>query len=272
MSTWADESEGHLQPAPSSYTGERPKLNLKPRSQAAPTQTNKTSNSSIFGAAKPREEVLQSKGIDPKDVEKKVERKASIVRLTADQNRQVETLRTELTDLENKLREANENELPEEEYRVATETKRSELNALMKEFEEINLKDPPSVEQKRGDDQSKGVHQEKRKFERPSERRRRLEQQKREEGGHGGGYRHDGGGGEDAYSSFGGRERRGDGHGGGRGDGRGGGHNRRDNGGYNDRGRGSYNNRGSSGRSYNDYEGSGGRYNDDKYAGDRYNF
>ena len=31
MSTWADESEGHLQPAPSSYTGERPKLNLKPR-------------------------------------------------------------------------------------------------------------------------------------------------------------------------------------------------------------------------------------------------
>ena len=53
-------------------------------SQAAPTQTNKTSNSSIFGAAKPREEVLQSKGIDPKDVEKKVERKASIVRLTGE--------------------------------------------------------------------------------------------------------------------------------------------------------------------------------------------
>eukprot|EP00956_Cyclotella_meneghiniana_P016289 scaffold25630_cov78-Cyclotella_meneghiniana.AAC.15 len=88
MSTWADESEEHFQPAPSSHTGERPKLNLKPRSQAAPTQT-KTSNSSIFGAAKPREEVLQSKGIDPKDVEKKVERKASIVRLTGEKRAEV---------------------------------------------------------------------------------------------------------------------------------------------------------------------------------------
>ena len=56
---------------------------LKTYSQAAATSSTAAS-SSIFGAAKPREEVLQSKGIDPKAVEKRVEKKASIVRFTGE--------------------------------------------------------------------------------------------------------------------------------------------------------------------------------------------
>lgn len=208
--------------------------------------------------------------------------------ITAEQNKQVESLRAELTSIEEKLREANENELPEEEYRVAAEEKRSELNALMKEFAELNVKEGAKVEKEDGGGES-GSRGQPRKFERPSERRRRLEQQRREEGGHGGGggrggYHHGGGGhryndydnsGEDAYASFGGgRDRRGSGRGE-SGRGRGGGYNRdgyNDRGDYNDRGsRGSYSNRGG-GRSYNDDEGGGRRYNDDKYAGDRYNY
>eukprot|EP00970_Alexandrium_tamarense_P007805 scaffold1495_cov186-Alexandrium_tamarense.AAC.13 len=240
MSSWADASEDDLQPAPSSYTGERPRLQLKPRSAAAQDATSSSggggssSKSNPFGAAKPRELVLQSKGIDPSLVEKRIERKASIPRLTGewqcaegrgrligvlghqtDQNRQVENLRTELTTLEEQLREANENELPEEEYRSAAEEKRKELNDLMKEFTELNMNgggggDADAVEE-RGDGKKKeeGGGGERKTFERPSERRRRLEAKRREEGGgHGGGHGrryHDDeeGGGEDPYGEIG---------------------------------------------------------------------
>lgn len=78
----------------------------------------------------------------------------------ADQNRQVEALRAEVTSIEEKLREANENELPEEEYRVAAEEKRAELNDLMKEFQSINLKEGVEVE-----DQAKEEKKEQRHFE-----------------------------------------------------------------------------------------------------------
>ena len=193
--------------------------------------------------------------------------------LVAEQNRQVESLRAELTDFEEKLREANENELPEEEYRVAAEEKRTELNALMKQFEEVNLKEGVQEDKPKEDKPQ-------RKFERPSERRRRLEQQRRQEGGGGGGYHHGGGGryndeyeGEDPFASFGGRrDRRGSGRGrGGYNRDEGGGYNRSHGGGYNDRGgRGSYSGRGN--RSYDDHQGGGNRYNDDKYAGDRFNY
>ena len=50
-------------------------------------------------------------------------------------------MRTELSDIEEKLREANEMELPEEDLRVAAEEKRSELNLLVKGFHELNLKE-----------------------------------------------------------------------------------------------------------------------------------
>lgn len=86
--TWADESEEHLEPAPAEYSGSgaaRPRLQLKPRSKAAPQDSGAAGgggSSSIFGSAKPREAVLASKGIDPTLVDKRVERKASVARLT----------------------------------------------------------------------------------------------------------------------------------------------------------------------------------------------
>ncbi len=87
--TWADESEEQLEPAPAEYTGSsggsRPRLQLKPRSKAAPQDSGASGgSSSIFGSAKPREAVLASKGIDPTLVDKRVERKASVARLTGE--------------------------------------------------------------------------------------------------------------------------------------------------------------------------------------------
>ena len=86
--TWADESEEHLEPAPAEYSGSggRPRLQLKPRSKAAPQDSGAAGggSSSIFGSAKPREAVLASKGIDPTLVDKRVERKASVTRLTGE--------------------------------------------------------------------------------------------------------------------------------------------------------------------------------------------
>jgi hypothetical protein len=87
MNRWADESEEHLEPPPAENggSGVRPRLQLKPRSSKAAPQDSGSSgggSSSIFGAAKPREAVLASKGIDPTLVDKRVERKASVTRLT----------------------------------------------------------------------------------------------------------------------------------------------------------------------------------------------
>jgi pyruvate/2-oxoglutarate dehydrogenase complex dihydrolipoamide acyltransferase (E2) component len=57
---------------------------LKPRSQAAASAATHASagKSNPFGAAKPREEVLASKGIDPKLVEERIEKKAHAVHYT----------------------------------------------------------------------------------------------------------------------------------------------------------------------------------------------
>ena len=116
----------------------------------------------------------------------------------------MEALRKELTEVEEKLREANENELPEEEYRVAAEEKREELNKLMKDFAALNAKGGDDKPTESGD--TGGSKPERKHYERPSERRRRLEQKRREEGGgysYNKSYDHEGGGDDDAYKSFG---------------------------------------------------------------------
>lgn len=306
MSSWADASDDPVEPleqAPAEYTGGggvRPRLRLQKRSATASHDHSgggHGAKSNPFGAAKPREEVLASKGIDATLVDKRVERKASVPRLTAEQDKQVETLRAELTETEEKLREANEMELPEEDLRVAAEAKREELNELVKGFNEMNVKEVGTskrVERKeaspgKGHGGAPGGSPPQRKFERPSERRRRLEQQREGgDGGHGGSHRGGGGGGryneydneggegDDPYSSFGGARR---GGGGGHGGGGGGYHGDRGSQGHGGGG-GGYNDRGSrgGGGGYDDnkHGGGGGRHSnsnyDDKYAGDRYNY
>ena len=125
-----------------------------------------------------------------------------------EQEEEVEAVRAELTRAEDKLREANEMELPEETYRVACEQKKEELNDLMAKFAELNLK--KKKEKAEGGDGGDGPPRsnsasggQRRHYERPSERRRRLEEER------GGGYHNDyDGGAEDPFKSFGGRNRR----------------------------------------------------------------
>jgi hypothetical protein len=108
---------------------------------------------------------------------------------------EVEGLREELTEAEQKLRDANEMELPEEQYRVVVDKKRTELKELMETFTKLNLEKPSSsstVEKVETNGETTRP-----KFERPSERRKRLEEQH-------GGYEQGGGGGDEepAFSSF----------------------------------------------------------------------
>jgi len=95
MSSWADESED----PPASPRGgegsggggggppkERPRLQLKPRSaqgvSAAQQAASASAKSNPFGAAKPREQVLAEKGVDPKLVDSRIEKKAEVFHLT----------------------------------------------------------------------------------------------------------------------------------------------------------------------------------------------
>jgi predicted phage gp36 major capsid-like protein len=55
-----------------------------------------------------------------------------------DQEAQIEAVRSELTKAEDRFREANEKELPEELFRVQAEEKRNELNDLVAKFTKLN--------------------------------------------------------------------------------------------------------------------------------------
>lgn len=199
MSSWADQSDpSYNEPwsaASSSYQeqdsrgsthaapSQRKRLQLKPRSTKKPSESSGTSaasSSSPFGAAKPREEVLAQKGIDPKLVDERIQKKATPLRFTKEQEEELEILRAGLTKVEEELRDANERELPEEKFRVETERRRKELNEVMKNFQELNL-------QTQQEQLAEKANKPRQKFERPSERRRRLEQ----EGGGGGHHHHD---------------------------------------------------------------------------------
>jgi len=248
MSSWADESEdppasprGGEGSGAGAYGGgggggppkERPRLQLKPRSaqgvSAAQQAASASAKSNPFGAAKPREQVLAEKGVDPKLVDSRIEKKAEVSHLTKEQEEEVEAVRKELTEAEIKLREANEMELPEETYRVKYDEKKKELNGIVEKFSKMNLEKKKS-RGSAGEGGDSGATGQRLHYERPSERRKRLDEE-RGGGSDGGSYRRGGGGGyydndneedggDDAFKSFGGRTRRsgrGDGGGGGRG-------------------------------------------------------
>jgi rubredoxin len=125
--------------------------------KATDSASSATAKSNPFGAAKPRELVLQQKGVDPKAVDAKIDAKVTKPRLTKVQQEAVDALQAEIDakstdELTNKMKEllaSFKEEAEEKKKTAATE--------------------PPK------------------KFERPSERRARLEQEGRERGGGGGG-------------------------------------------------------------------------------------
>jgi hypothetical protein len=57
---------------------------------------------------------------------------------STEQEIEIGKVRLELTNMTNQLRHANENELPEEELRLAEDTKRKELNDLIAAFTMLN--------------------------------------------------------------------------------------------------------------------------------------
>ena len=90
----------------------RKKLILAPRSVGA-RSTPSAPSSSIFGGARSREEILKSKGLDVKDIERRIESKkeGSVLRLTRQQEEEVGEVRREIEEIKRKEREANENEV-----------------------------------------------------------------------------------------------------------------------------------------------------------------
>jgi hypothetical protein len=109
-------------------------------SQKATTSSSNShgGKSNPFGAAKPREQVLQQRGVDIQTLDDKFEKKSKSSSSSSQtqswssaQKAQVQAVRLELTRLEALWREANEKELPEEVYRQQAAAKRDELNQLL---------------------------------------------------------------------------------------------------------------------------------------------
>lgn len=135
------------------------KLQLKPRSvplvddsklpasPRTPRRRVKTlsSKGDPFGNAVPREQVLQSRGIDPALMDKRIDDKIRLSHnFTAQQDIELESVRGELAKLQADWTDAKEKELPEEELRLKVEAKRSELHDLMEKFSKMNARVPES--------------------------------------------------------------------------------------------------------------------------------
>jgi Plant specific eukaryotic initiation factor 4B len=91
-----------------------------------------------FGAAVPREEILLQRGIPVAAMDDKFERKAAVRHYTVEQDAELERVRRELEKIVEDLRNANEQELPEEAFRQAEQAKRRELNSLLEQFAMVN--------------------------------------------------------------------------------------------------------------------------------------
>ena len=119
---------------------------LKPRSARLPRQRQNSRSAlggggsdSLFGEARPREEILRQRGLDAQDLDRQYDRKAAPIHYTPDQEQRLEQVRAALELAAAALRDANENEMPEDEFRRAEEQQRKELNALLEEFAKTNL-------------------------------------------------------------------------------------------------------------------------------------
>jgi hypothetical protein len=125
-------------------------IQLKPRTVHASQevvksgrQRSSSAKGDPFGAAVPREQVLKNRGIDASAMDASIERKANVLHFTSEQEAEIEAVRLALTKAEKMLLDANENELPEETFRVQAEAKRRELNDLMAKFANVSVAAAP---------------------------------------------------------------------------------------------------------------------------------
>lgn len=135
-----DPTEGAGPAEPTERTG----LKLAPRGSTPASAPASSSKPNPFGTAKPREEVLIQKGVDPKEVEQKIEAKVVRPRFSKEQEEQLAQLQ-EGVDAETDP--------------AAAAAKKAELEEVVAKFKEAAITEKPAV----------------RKFERPSERVARLE-------------------------------------------------------------------------------------------------
>ena len=70
-----------------------------------------------------------------------MEKKATVVKLTKEQEARAEEVRKDLEGFENSLREAQESELPEADFRKQAEGKKKELTELLELTETMELTD-----------------------------------------------------------------------------------------------------------------------------------
>jgi hypothetical protein len=164
---------------------ERPRLKLQPKgsTSGASGGAARSAKSNPFGAARTREEVLASKGIDAKAIDAKLdERTKRAPRLTKQQEEEIEAATTEV-----KYEEAQVEKATTPEEKAAAEAKlaakKTEVDALAAKFKQANIdkeKRFAAKDAKAGKDGKPGRPQ----FVRPSERRRQREE---EQGGGGGG-------------------------------------------------------------------------------------
>ena len=179
----------------------RPRLKLKkrtkPKAAAAPAAA---ANSSIFGQARTREEILAAKGIDSSEIEKRVAAKTQrLPRMSKDEEETYDAIVQEIAFCNSEIEKAETEEAKvkaQEELAQKESQLKAHVDAIRKAIED-KLKAPKQAGRPR--------------FERPSERRRRLEESGR-------------GGGNDLGASFSNRRYGSGGGGGGGGGGYGGGY------------------------------------------------
>ncbi|KAH8050608.1 plant specific eukaryotic initiation factor 4B [Aureococcus anophagefferens] len=132
--------------SPEAVPAGRPKLMLKKRDPAAAAKAAAERSASAsgkpnpFGAARPREETLKAKGVDVKLMDKKIEAKTtSTTRMTRQQREEADQLSQAVREAEDALREANENEMPENALRETLAAKRKILNDFMEQVAAANM-------------------------------------------------------------------------------------------------------------------------------------
>lgn len=151
--------------------GQRRRLQLAPRSKKAGAvggYAAPSTKSSIFGAARPREEILKSKGIDFRKVEEDLEKRtSSYPRMDEKALENVKAIESEISHAKSELEEISVDASAEEKQKLENvlKTKEAELTTFLESVVAQNAAN--------------------RKFERPSERRRRQEDNRRENGDYG---------------------------------------------------------------------------------------